>query len=204
MKKQIVSSIILGVLALLGLRLANAQQPQEEPQGQVDNDAGVARVSFIRGDVSMQRGDSGDFSEVTLNTPLVAGDKISTGDNGRTELELDHANVLRLDSGADAHITALTRSRIGIQIGEGLANYSVMDGAEADVDVEAPNVTVHPLRAGEYRIQVLGDEDAEITVRSGEAEVSTDDGSTHVGNGQAITVHGIGRDAEYKIADARS
>ena len=152
----------------------------------------------------MQRGDSGDFSDVTLNTPLVADDKVSTGDDSRTELELDHADVLRLDSNSDAHIVTLTRSQIRVQLGEGLANYSIMNGAEADVVIEAPNVAVHPLREGRYRIQVIGDSDAEVTVRDGEAEISTDEGNTHVKNGQVITVHGTGQDAEYKIADAPS
>ena len=161
-------------------------------------------MSFIHGEVSMQRGDSGDFSDVTLNTPLVADDKVSTGDDSRTELELDHADVLRLDSNSDAHIVTLTRSQIRVQLGEGLANYSIMNGAEADVVIEAPNVAVHPLREGRYRIQVIGDSDAEVTVRDGEAEISTDEGNTHVKNGQVITVHGTGQDAEYKIADAPS
>ena len=42
---------------------------------------GVGRVSLIHGDVSTQRGDSGDWSAAVLNAPLMTGDKVSTGDN---------------------------------------------------------------------------------------------------------------------------
>src|SRR5580700_10847365 len=58
----------------------SGQQPADGQQSpQMDTDAGVARASFIHGDVSMQRGDNNDVSAVTLNTPLMSGDKISTG-----------------------------------------------------------------------------------------------------------------------------
>src|SRR5437879_12212731 len=87
------SWLAIPILALFAVIPAGAQAPG--PTG-AQNDPGVARVSFIHGDVTMQRGDSGDFSSVTLNTPLVAGDKVATGDASRTELQLDYANILRL------------------------------------------------------------------------------------------------------------
>jgi hypothetical protein len=45
-----------------------SRAPSEQ---QLETDAGVARASFIHGDVSMQRGDDNDVSAVTLNTPLM-------------------------------------------------------------------------------------------------------------------------------------
>ena len=57
---------------------------------------GVARISLIHGDVSTQRGDSKDWSAAALNAPVLAGDRVSTGDKARTELQLDYANMLRL------------------------------------------------------------------------------------------------------------
>src|SRR5580704_12083007 len=61
-------------------------------RAQVDILPGVARISLIQGDVSTQRGDTGDWAAAALNQPLVAGDRISTGDNSKAELQLDHAN----------------------------------------------------------------------------------------------------------------
>src|ERR1700684_1233312 len=57
------------------------QQPDQQQQGPPQ---GVARVSLLRGDVSTQRGDSGDWVAVTLNTPVMAGDKVSTSATGST------------------------------------------------------------------------------------------------------------------------
>src|SRR5208282_4409708 len=68
---------------------------------------GVARSSLIHGDVSTQRGDSKDWSAAALNAPVLAGDRVSTGDKARTEIQLDYANMLRLAEHSQATITQL-------------------------------------------------------------------------------------------------
>jgi hypothetical protein len=98
---------------------APATAPAPSPAGTqsptgTQNGPGVVRVSFIRGDVTMQRGDSGDFSSVGLNTPLMAGDKVATGDGSRSELQLDYANILRLDQDSQANIATLDNTRIQV------------------------------------------------------------------------------------------
>src|SRR5579862_2499217 len=167
-----------------------------------DSTHGVARVSFIHGDVTMQRGDSGDFSSVALNTPLMTGDKVATGDASRTELQLDYANILRLDQNAQATIATLENNRIQVQVSQGLAFYSVLRGSQADVEIDTPNVSLHPTREGRYRVQVNSDGDSLVTVNDGEAQVSTSEGSTTVKRGQLITVRGTGTDAQYKVTEA--
>ena len=102
-----------------------APQPGLPPQAQAsqaDSDQGAGRVSFIHGDVSMQRGDTGEVSGVTLNTPLMAGDKISTGDGSRTEVQMDFANVLRLDQNDQTNVVTLNRSHIQLQLAQGAGN----------------------------------------------------------------------------------
>jgi FecR protein len=168
---------------------------------QLQTDAGVARASFLHGDVSMQRGDDNDVSAVTMNTPLMSGDKISTGGDSRGELQLDFANILRLDSNSEANLATLTRSRIQVQIAQGLAEYSVLKGFDAEMEIDTPNVSIHPLREGRYRIEVNPNGDTMIAVREGEADVSTSQGSTRVRKGENIVVHGPENDAQYRITD---
>ena len=100
----------------------NDAQPTEAqpggPSGEAPakTDQGVARISLIHGDVSTQRGDSGDWSAAVLNQPVMTGDKVSTGDNARTELQLDFANILRLGPNSKANIANLTQKDIQIQL----------------------------------------------------------------------------------------
>src|SRR6202007_2685330 len=98
-----------------GLPPADTSAPVDESSAQ--SDQGVARISMIHGDVSTQRGDSGDWSAATLNAPVVGGDKVSTADNARVELQLDFANVLRLGPNSQANIANLTKTNVQIQLG---------------------------------------------------------------------------------------
>ena len=182
---------------------ANGPQAQPAQTDSTQKETGVGRISLIHGDVSTQRGDSGDWSTATLNQPVVPGDKVATSDGGRAEVQLDYANILRIDQRTEANITGLTKSQIQIQLARGLANYSVLKDSEADVEIDAPNLSVHPSRGdGSFRIMVYSDDQAEVLVRKGEAVISTPRGSTHVRAGQSIMVRGSGNDTQYKVADA--
>jgi Family of unknown function (DUF6600)/FecR protein len=188
------ASLATALLAVTGMAgIAHAQQAQTSP--------GVARVSLIRGDVSMQRGDSGDWVAVTVNTPLVYGDTISTGPNSRAEVQVDFANVLRLDSNTTVKIAALDRSHIQVQVAQGLANFDVLYQDSAQAEIDTPNVAVHPLGNGSYRIQVDSADQTMVTIRQGEADVSTPQGSTRVESGQLITIQGV-NNPQYRTADA--
>jgi hypothetical protein len=191
----------------------SAQGPQSQPgpgqpdqgqpnQGQPDqNQPGMARLSYLNGDVSSQRGDNGDWVAATVNTPIAVNDRVSTGNNARAEIQLDYADVLRMSGSATAKIANLTRTGITVQVGQGLVTYSVLKGGEANSEIDTPNSAVHPSGPGEYRILVNSDAETEVIVRRGSADVSTPQGSTHVSEGQMITVAGTDN-PEYKTAAA--
>ncbi len=166
-------------------------------------DMGVARISLIHGEVSTQRGDSGDWSAATLNQPVVTGDKVSTGDGGRTEVQLDFANVLRLGPNSKANIANFTKRNIQIQIGQGIADYVVWKNSEAEPEIDTPNVAVHPAHHdGVFRIEVRPDGDTVVIVRKGEAQIATPQGSTDIHAGDMATIRGSIDQAQYKISSA--
>src|SRR5271165_6003530 len=122
----------------------DAQPTEAQPGGPTGEepaktDQGVGRISLIHGDVSTQRGDSGDWSAATLNQPVMTGDKVSTADSARTELQLDFANILRLGPNAKANIANFTHKDIQIQLGQGLATYTVSRDSEAEPEIDTPN-----------------------------------------------------------------
>jgi hypothetical protein len=168
-----------------------------------NNHSEAARVSFIHGDVSMQRGDNNGWSAVTVNTPLVPGDQIATGDKSRAEVQLDYAHILRLAAQSQAKMANLSRNQLQVQIAQGYANLTVLKGGEANIEIDSPNVAVHPLGPGRVRVQVNSDAETDVIVRSGEVEVTTSQGSTRVKEGQLITVRGTDN-PEYKVVDAPS
>jgi hypothetical protein len=176
--------------------------PSSNAPAPTSNNA-VARISLIHGDVSTQRGDSGAWSAAALNAPVLAGDRVSTGDKARTELQLDYANLLRLAEHTQANITQLTPSLIQIQLGHGMANYTVLRNSDADAEIDTPNVAIKTeRRESSFRILVTADDHTEILVRKGEIEVTTPQGGTRVGQNQFITIQGTGADEQYKIGEA--
>jgi hypothetical protein len=226
--KFLVGAALL-ILSLIGSRVARAQDqgstqdpnqvaPQASPQDQNNgpdqgatqeqqdpNAPGMARISMIHGNVSTQRGDSGDVTAATLNTPVAPGDKVTTGNDSRAEIQLDFANVLRLADNSSANIAALDAKQIQIQIGDGLAYFSQFKGSEASVEIDTPNVAIHPTdKENGFSIFVNSGGQTEVTVRKGELEMTTPQGSTRVRAGQMITVQGTGNDVQYKVSDAPS
>ena len=190
------------VLALgsLGLTSVWAQDvPPNQPPA--DPGQGVARVSVVHGTVSTMRGDSGEWVATTVNTPLMPGDKIGTGANSRAEIQLDFANILRLNQSTEAMLTDLKQNRIQVQLASGLAEASVFKGTQADIEIDTPNMGVHPLSNGLFRIQVNSPSETQLIVRQGEAEVLTNQGSTKVEAGQIIYIHGTDN-PEYRVDQA--
>jgi hypothetical protein len=186
----------LAVVVMVVAGAAWAQQPAP-----VDIGPGVARVSLISGEASTQRGDSGDWVAATLNTPVVAGDHVSTGNEGRLELQLDAANVVRLAGATTLKVANLDRNQIQVQVGRGLVTYAVLRGSQASAEIDTPNVAVHPLGEGDYRVLVNSDDETQVIVRRGAADVSTPQGSTRVQDGQMIVVRGA-TNPEYQTASA--
>lgn len=178
----LVPVFLVGILAVL----SSAQE---------DISPGVARLSLIQGDVSTQRSDTGDWAAGTLNQPLVGGDRISTGDNSKAEVQLDHANILRLGSNSQARIATLERvqnqrAEIQIQIGQGLAYYTIFKDSEAEVEIDTPNAAIRPtFKDGVYRIEVSGFE-TQVIVRTGALDMATPHASARVEMGQDATVRG--------------
>jgi hypothetical protein len=188
-----VAALFLAMTGMAGVARAQQTQTQTSP--------GVARVSLMKGSVSMQRGDSGEWVAVTVNTPLLTGDTISTGPNSRAEVQLDYANVLRLGSNSTAKIANLDRKTIQVQVAQGLVNYDVLVQDEAQAEIDTPNVAIHPLGNGRYRIEVDPNNQSLLTVVKGEADVSTPQGSTRVEQGQLITIQGI-NNPQYRVTNA--
>src|SRR5437870_4120624 len=88
--------------------LAEEQEPESSP--------GVARISLMNGEVTTQRGDSGDWVAATVNAPVVNGDRVAAAANSRAEIQLDYANILRLSEKSEVQVAELDNNRIQVQV----------------------------------------------------------------------------------------
>jgi hypothetical protein len=180
--------------------------PQPPPQGQMDTDGnapdrGVARISSMNGNVSVRRGDSGDLVGGILNAPLIAGDRVVTADAARGEVEFDSGNLIRLGPATEVRLSELQYGHYQIQLATGTTIFRVRREG-ADVEISTPSIAVHPMAVGVYRVTVRTDGTTEITVRTGNAEVSGPRGSEPLQAGSMMMVRGTATDPEFQTVQA--
>jgi hypothetical protein len=174
-----------------------AQQDAQDQPGQA-----VARLSVMNGDVSVRRGDSGDWVAAALNAPLLTGDSVSVAPNGRAELQLDNGNFIRIAGDSEIRIGDLEPGRSQIQIARGLITWRSLRDSGMQSEISTPAVAIHPQRLAEVRAEVGPDGSTRITVRHGDAEVSNPRGTEHVHEGSMMMVRGSADDPEYQIVNA--
>ncbi len=187
---------VMGVaLFSAGLFLpARAQDPDDQKRG-------VARISLMNGEVSVRRGDSGDWVAGVINAPLLTDDRIATGANSRAEVQFDSSNMMRLGGNAEIHLADLEYNRYQTELAKGTMTFRVLRASGANMEVDTPSVSVRPSKAGTYRISVNENGETEVISRAGDLEIFTprgsqwisagpDDGGARHGGGSGISDRG--------------
>ncbi|MBM3794321.1 MAG: hypothetical protein FJW31_09675, partial [Acidobacteria bacterium] len=182
--------------------LAGAAQLPAQAASDLDDDdrpgRGVARISLINGDVSVKRGDSDDMTAAAINAPLVAADHLYAGAGSRAELQFDSASFVRLAANGELGLAELEQNRYTIQLARGLMTLRVLRERRADIEVSTPSIAIRPLREGIYRIEVRDDGNTEVTVRSGETEILSPQGSEKLRRGRTLLVRGATSSPQFK------
>ncbi len=185
---------------LSGLLLSGVVLAQDEQEGP---GRGVARVSLMNGDVSVRRGDSGDWVAAVINAPLLVDDRIQTSGGARAEVQFDYYHRIRLAPDTEIRLAQLEERQYQIQVARGTVTFSALKGGDAQVEVSLPGAAVRPVAYGNYRITVLPDGYSEITLRSGEAEIYSPTGTQRLRPGKTLHVRTIdGNNSEFQLVAA--
>ncbi|MEO8100127.1 MAG: DUF6600 domain-containing protein [Acidobacteriota bacterium] len=194
------------LVILVAAALAVPGSAQDVNQGD-DPDHGVARLSLLNGDVTIRRGDTGEAVAGELNAPLVELDHVLTGPGSRAEVQFDYANMIRLGPASEIRIGEISDRSYFLQVAEGTATFRILRDASrgnsaAQIEISTPTVSLRPTERGEYRITVRSDGTTEITVRSGQAEIFTPQGSEILRSGKTMQARGTPSNPEFMIISA--
>jgi hypothetical protein len=153
----------------------------------------VARLSFIKGAVSLQPSGASDWSQATLNYPLTTGDRIYTDQDSQAELEVGSAAV-HAAATTDLTVANLNDQFMQLGLGQGTIRLRVFDLAEGNsVEVDTPNGALTLLLAGDYRVETVPNGSATLViVTNGRVEVSGGGAPQWVESGQAAKLTGTG------------
>jgi len=147
------------------------------------------RMSYVKGDVYIQRGQDLGYEQGEVNLVVAQGDKIGTKD-GRVEIQLGRRNYLRLDDYAQVDIVNLPRSdndpiKLHLLSGSIYVRINSLN-REKNFEIHTPDASFYILEEGLYRIDVRENRETEFSVISGSAEAAGEEGSVLVRSREQI------------------
>ncbi|HET7930087.1 MAG TPA: FecR family protein, partial [Rhodanobacteraceae bacterium] len=153
-----------GGLLLAGAGVVQAQQYAQQPYDPAydtsqtsypatTQDPGrVARLAYLSGEVQFAPAGEDDWGAVDLNRPMVLGDRLQTGDDGRAVLELGDASV-RIDNDSAFDFLNLSEENVQIELSQGTLNLAVRQlGYGHNFEVDTPTVAFVAGTPGIFRI----------------------------------------------------
>jgi hypothetical protein len=197
-----------GLLVLSALLFAQAplSVPQSSPslnEPPADEPGrAVARLGILNGDASVRRGDSTDWVAAAVNAPLMSGDELSVSPGGRAEVQFDAAHFVRIAGDSDLRLTDMENGHFLVQMPHGMITWRVLRDSKSQAEISTPLVSVHPGRQSVVRVEVSFDGATRITVRRGEADVSTQKGAERVHENSTMIVRGAVNEPEFQIVAA--
>ena len=139
-----------------------------------------ARMSYVKGDVYVQRTSDLGYERGEVNLALVQGDKMGT-ERGQAEIHFGRRNYLRLDEDTRVEFAFLPREDeeyIKIHLLEGRAYLRISALVEdKGVEVHTPDASFYVLEEGLFRFDVSPDRVTEAFVHEGSLEAASEAGS---------------------------
>jgi hypothetical protein len=162
----------------------------------------VARLSYTKGEVSLQPAGADEWIAAPLNRPLTTSDRLWTGENARADLSIGTA-ALRLGRNTGFSFLNLNDRTTQVQLTRGTLNVRLRALSEREnLEVDTPNGAVTLLRTGDYRIDVYDEGNSTtVTVHSGYAQVDGNGRAFSLRAQQLARIYG-GDSLEYTIVEA--
>ena len=150
-----------------------------------------ARLSFVKGDVFIERAGDMGYEEGVVNLPVVEGDKLGTRE-GRAEIHFGHKNYIRIDSQTQIDFVGLPRRgddtvKLNLLSGSIILRMSYID-EDMSFGVHTPDGSFYLVEEGLYRFNVKENRETELLVYEGAVEAAGEEGSLLVESEQKLIV----------------
>ncbi len=124
-----------------------------------DTSARSARLSYLQGNVTVNRVDNTGSDPAQINMPLAQGVRVATGEDGQAEIEFEDGSLVRLAPNSSLELTALTSSGDGnlqtkLTLGNGLAYAELRAASKFAYSVDAGRDVVSPVENATVRLDM--------------------------------------------------
>lgn len=169
-------------LGLICVTLANAAPADETGLSY----ARIVRLSVVRGDVQIARGNSGKWEPAAMNMPLQQGFAVGTNE-GLAEIELEHGSMIWVAPNSVVQFTELALSGGGqitkVAMVEGTATFDAAIGSEDVFSISNQNFDITPAGKSEFRVDMTHD-GVGVTVLKGRIAFHSSQGTESLGKGE--------------------
>ena len=150
-----------------------------------------ARMSYVNGDVYIQRAGDLGYEQGVVNLAIVEGDKLGTRD-GRTEIHFGRKNYLRIDRFTQIDMVGLPKQgldvvKLHLLSGNIFLRVNYLE-REKDFEIHTPDGSFYILQEGLYNVSVSESSDTDFRVLEGLAEAAGETGSVLVEAEQKVVV----------------
>lgn len=148
-----------------------------------------ARLSYVNGDVFIQRAGDNGFEEGDVNLPIVEGDKIGSRE-GRAEIHFGKKNYLRIDRQTQLDLIELPKQgsdviQLHLLSGDIFLRINYLQ-REKDFEIHTPDASFYILEEGLYRFVVRENVQTEVMVYEGSLEAAGQEGSVIVEENESL------------------
>ncbi len=163
----------------------------------------LLRVSLVDGDVTYQRTDLDRWVELSVNTPILEGDKIWVGREGKVEIEFENGNFVRMSTETIvefSRIGPLGSEGIELRMSQGLATFEVRS-VPGSFTVHAPLFSAKVTDPALFRFDVEPNGSGRLVMFNGRAEVNGQNSRLFLRNGEVVRFDRADADRYYLATD---
>jgi hypothetical protein len=150
-----------------------------------DSSARIVRLSYVQGDVQIDRGAGNGLEKAILNMPITEGMLLETGANGRAETEFEDGTVVRLPPASEVGFQQLRLRDSGgklstVEVLKGTVYFSVRHKGDDQFKVAFAGRELPVNKPAHFRVEV-NQNNTTLAVFSGEVSFKN--------NGKQVKVH---------------
>lgn len=150
---------------------------------------GPARVRLVDGDVMFRTPDAEEWLPASINTPLDEGDAIWCPDGAKAEIQLPDGTLVRLDSGSQLDLLANEDRFMHLHLASGRLYVRTAQTSTPDtLQIDADDTTVLPAARTRLRLDMLPNNQEDVTIYKGSAYVEGNGNRTRVRAGEHIAL----------------
>ena len=170
--------------ALLFLTAAVWMLLAAAPAARADSDARIVRLSYVSGDVQMDRATGQGFERAIMNMPVTRGSRVWAGEDGYAEVEFEDGSTARLTPQTELDVLQLSLRGDGgrismLEVQQGIAYFDIRSGDSQDFHVTVRGYDMQVEGHAHFRLVVAQDV-ARIAVFDGALVVPSGDGRIEV------------------------